>query len=323
MEFVRFLWLNCHVAYACRQSGICCSSGWPIPVERERVIAIDDLTARQRVPLRVEPWLVPDASAPDEFAGTLALRENGHCVFFEAKGPGCAIYSVRPASCVHFPYVCLIDPRGVRVALSHYCPTAAELLFEHEGPIEIVPGPRPVPDSIALEGLDARDALPPTFAKATVGKPAADSERLMSWADFDAWEREGVASAHIDDMRDDDLALFEHARASVPHPWSWPAAPHDVENVWWNLVAPRWARFEDVLSRYAAAKIFGSWAAYHGPGVSGVMQSLRIAGAVLRVESARQCALYQQPLDRELLKTAIRQSDLLLVHYADPGRLAG
>ena len=53
-----------------------------------------------------------------------------------------------------------------------------------------------------------------------------------------------------------------------------------------------------------------------------VLQLARTAAAVLRVEASRQCAMYQQPLHRELLKEAIRQSDLLLVHYADPDRLA-
>ena len=46
------------------------------------------------------------------------------------------------------------------------------------------------------------------------------------------------------------------------------------------------------------------------------------ASAVLRIESARQCLDVGQPLDRPLLEGAIRQSDLLLVHYADPERLA-
>ena len=66
--------------------------------------------------------------------------------------------SSRP-SCAHFPYVCLIDQRGVHVTLSHYCPTATALLFEHSGPIEIVEGPSPIAELDMLEGLDARDAL--------------------------------------------------------------------------------------------------------------------------------------------------------------------
>jgi Fe-S-cluster containining protein len=317
MESLQYFWLNVHLNYACRHSGMCCSSGWPIPVERAGVMAIDEVIARDRVPLGIQPWLVPEPAAPEEFAGTLAMRRNGHCVFFEANGPGCAIHEARPASCVHFPYVCLIDPRGVRVTLSHYCPTAAEMLFEHDGPVGIVAGPRPVPENLALEGLDARDALPPASPGASAGTP-----RLMSFEEFDAWEREAIAGARIGEMQDDDLALFAHARASVPPPWSWPAAPRDAESLWWNHAAPRWPLFQAPLSRYAAAKVFGSWAAYKAEGLDAILRVARVADAVLRVECARQVAIHRQPLDRELLKEAIRQSDLLLVHYADPDRLA-
>ena len=43
-----------------------------------------------------------------------------------------------------------------------------------------------------------------------------------------------------------------------------------------------------------------------------------IADAVLRVETARQCGRAGGLLDAALLTEAIRQSDLLIVHYADP-----
>jgi hypothetical protein len=59
-----------------------------------------------------------------------------------------------------------------------------------------------------------------------------------------------------------------------------------------------------------------------GDGVDAAMESARIAAAVLRVEAARQCGWSGRELDRELLTEAIRQSDLLLVHYTDPQLLA-
>jgi Fe-S-cluster containining protein len=310
---VKFFWLNVHVDYACRDSGICCTSGWPIPVERTRVAAIDDAISRRAIPLRVTPWLAPQPNAPDDVAGTIALGRNGHCVFFEARGSRCAIHDVKPSSCVHFPYVCLIDQRGVGVNLSHYCPTAASMLFEHGGPIEIVEGPSPVPPGVTLEGLDARESLPPA-------SPAAPP-RLMSFETFSAWERDEIACANIADWQSDDRRWFEHARAAVPPPWTWQPAPADPEGAWWSLVAPAWHRFEDVRRRYAAAKVFASWAAYEADGLAAIRRGARIAAAVLRVESARQCLLYGQPLDRELLMQAIQQSDLLLAHYADPRQL--
>ena len=317
---MKFFWLNFHTAYACRDSGMCCSSGWPIPVERSRVPDIAGAIARDAIPLRVVPWLLDAAVSPDDVAGTLALRPNGHCVFFEAGKPGCSIHAIKPAGCVHFPYACLIDQRGGHVTLSHFCPTAASLLFEHRDPIAIVEGPAPVAGD--LEGLDARASLPPTVAKATVGD-AANSPRLMTLEELSEWEGDEVLRARIDEWQDEDLDLFERARAAVPAPWSWPDPPNHLADSWYSLVAPSWFRFEDALTRYAAAKIFGSWSLYLGNGTEAAMQTARVAAAVLRIEAARQCCIVGQPLNRESLTEAIRQTDLLLVHYADPSQLAG
>lgn len=316
MGAAKFFWLNVHAGYACRDSGMCCSSGWPIPVERSRVEAIDAAITRDAIPLRVVPWLSPAADSPDDVAGTLALRENGHCVFFEAGKPGCSIHAIKPAGCRHFPFVCLIDQRGVHVTLSHFCPTAASMLFEHHDPIAIVEGPAPV--SGDLEGLDARESLPPVFASAAGTEPA----RLMSFDELTAWERYQVERARLDELTGGDLELFNQARAAVPAPWSWPSAPEHLEDTWYSLVAPKWFQFEDALARYGAAKVFASWSLYLGNGVAAAGHTARIAAAVLRVEAARQCRMFGQPLDRQLLTEAIRQTDLLVVHYADQSVLA-
>lgn len=181
------------------------------------------------------------------------------------------------------------------------------MLFDHQGAIEIVEGPPPVAGVDIPEGLDARESLP----------PIAGPGRLMSWDEFSGWERGQVSSGRIDEWQPDDLVLFEHTRASVPAPWSWPPAPDNIDSIWWSLVAPAWPRFAGVLARFAAAKIFASWSAYLDDGVEGVTRATRVAAAVLRVECARQCAVFGRPLDRELLIEAIRQTDLLLVHLAD------
>jgi Fe-S-cluster containining protein len=311
---VKFHWLNFHLPYACRHSGLCCTSGWPIPVEHARVEAIDGNIAHDVIPLRAVPWLVTGTNLPEDVAGTLALRANAHCVFFEAGRPGCAIHGVKPASCAHFPFVCLFDQRGVHVTLSHYCPTSTALLFEHTGPIAIVEGSSPLPDVTMLEGLDAREALPPVM-------PAA-SGRLMSFEELSEWECDRVVNARVDELQSGDVAAFDRARAAVPAPLSWPEAPNDIDSIWFAMVAPAWPHFEDVLSRYAAAKTFASWSLYLGEGVEAAAGTARVAAAVLRVECARQCRAFGRPLDRELLSNAIGQSDLLLVHYADPETLA-
>ena len=61
---------------------------------------------------------------------------------------------------------------------------------------------------------------------------------------------------------------------------------------------------------------------YLGSGPADVMRGVDIARAVLQVEATRQCTRAARALDQPLLKEAIRQSDLLLVHYADPYVLA-
>ena len=159
---MRFFWLNFHLPYACRHAGACCTAGWPIPVEPERAVLIK-------------------AGKPLGDGGVLPQRADGSCAFYEH---GCSIYEGRPWSCAHFPYVCMIDARGVHVTLSHFCPTAAALLFEHQGPLEVVEGPSPVPLLDIPEGLDARESLPPLDLNAPPGRP-----RLLSWDEFAEWER--------------------------------------------------------------------------------------------------------------------------------------
>ena len=257
-DVVRFFWLNFHLPYACRHSGACCKAGWPIPIEPERAQLI-----------RKGEWL-------DE-GGVLPRDPDGACIFHTDR---CTVYEHRPLSCVHFPYVCLIDARGVHVTLSHYCPTAASLLFEHKGPIEIVEGPSPVPALEIPEGLDARESLPPAFAKAsTFAKATADKTagkpRLMSWDEFSEWER-------------NELKTLGAMTAGLPFP--------------------------AVIERYLAAKLFASWSAYQGDGTTAVRHAVRVAHAVLQEEMTRATQDAGRPIDAALLTHAIRQADLRLVH---------
>jgi Fe-S-cluster containining protein len=251
---VKSFWLNFHLPYACRHTGACCKAGWPIPVEPERAVLIKE-----------GEWLVED--------GMLPRNADGACVFHEAH---CTVYDHRPMSCVHFPYVCLIDPRGVHVTLSHYCPTAASLLFEHQGSIEIVEGPPPIPGLEMPEGLDARESLPPIREQASSLKPQASSPRLMSWEEFSRWER-------------DELRTLPALIGDVP--------------------------FAPVIERYVAAKIFASWAAYEdGDGITSIRLLARAAYQRLLDEMELGSRLAGRPVDRDILLQAIRQVDFGLFH---------
>ena len=91
-------------------------------------------------------------------AGTFRLADDA-CVFHVPRqstprrpraARHCAVHATLghdalPASCQHFPRVCLVDARGVRVALSHFCPTAAAMLVDDARPVTIVRGPPAVP----------------------------------------------------------------------------------------------------------------------------------------------------------------------------------
>lgn len=119
-----------------------------------------------------------------------------------------------------------------------------------------------------------------------------------------------------------DPALFAHARQAVPSALAWPEAPPGVEQAWARWVAPAWPSWAPVVGRYLAAKVHASWSMYLGSGPRDVLRGVEIARSVLQVEAARLCARAARGLDRPLLESAIRQADLLLIHYADPQRLA-
>lgn len=187
-------WLSIHASYACRHRGACCGAGWPLPVERAVVPAIAAALSggRLRTADGTPGWMTPHEAAPGEMAGLLRLLPDGHCVFHQPAAGGsrtCAVHGALghaclPATCQHFPRVCLVDARGVHVTLSHFCPTAADRLADEAGAVSVVEGPPPVPGRDVPEGLDARDALPPLLAPGV----------LMDLEGYDAWERHVIGA---------------------------------------------------------------------------------------------------------------------------------
>jgi hypothetical protein len=142
----------------------------------------------------------------------LAADASGRCVFLDADrrcavhrqlGPGALV----PA-CRDFPRVVTLTPLGVSITLSHYCPTAADMLFTPVTPSDSrQPGPEGTsltilenavgfPPSWPYEGLDARDALPPLL------RPGV----LMDWPALERWEAFAV-SVLGDETRTPEAAL--------------------------------------------------------------------------------------------------------------------
>ena len=74
-----------------------------------------------------------------------------------------------------------------------------------------------------------------------------------------------------------------------------------------------------VVKRYIAARLFGSWTPYFATRLVTTVRSLRVHASVLRLEIQRRAGLDQD--DAAILTEAIRATDLLLVHHADPRAL--
>ena len=96
--------------------------------------------------------------------------------------------------------------------------------------------------------------------------------------------------------------------------------PRDVAAL--RLVEDGWPALAGPIGRWLAAKAFASWLALQGDGLRTTILGLRLALELLRAEAARACGEAGRVLDRPLLVEAVRRSDLLLVHLADPAALA-
>lgn len=361
---VRVLSIQAH--YACRQTGVCCSSGWDVPVEP----AVED---RLRTALRDGTLRVPDGSGPlfravPDLPGgarvVFGLDGRGHCVFLEAgRERLCAVHrQLGPdhlaAACRDFPRVVTLSPLGVSITLSHYCPTAADLLFREDVPLAIRDDAPAFPASWPYEGLDAREALPPLL------RPGV----LMDWESHARWEgwavsvlagagrtaEEGVAtlSRAAEEARGwtpaagafapffqstlvaphpgeaawpsfaDCLRAWRDAAAAIPAPGLAPSAPEALAEADARWVRPAWPGLAPPVRRYLAARAFASWCALQGQGLRTTVHAVRSALLVLRVEAARVCAHAGGTLDAERLREAIRAADLLLVHLTSPDGLA-
>src|SRR5215204_5054161 len=147
--------LSVHATYRCAHAGACCTAGWPIPIEPEKLRAV---------------WgLARTAGTPDDDR-FVPVAADGGCVFFDrADGRLCAIQrdagvALMPDACRNFPRVTLRDARGIFITLSHFCPTAARLLLTSRD-IAIVEAPPSLSLDGGAEGLDATAVMPPLLRR--------------------------------------------------------------------------------------------------------------------------------------------------------------
>ena len=288
----------------------------------------------------------------------LRTAADGACVFFDAAhGRLCRIHrslgeNGLPSACRQFPRITLRDARGTWITLSHFCPTAARLLFT-PAPLHIVSAPDRISLAGAAEGLDATAALPPLL------RPGM----LMDQEGYSAWEQMSVEllGSRGSDAREALAAVEEASRtirewspggetlralvtrtmaratgSTVADDPSTDARRHAlaVASVPRALVrteetAGRARRsdvalilhdFDAVIRKYLASKLFASWWAYLGLDLMGVVEAIHVHRAVLHTRIARRLEIHDAP--DEIVLQAIRDTELLMAHKSDSRRLA-
>jgi Fe-S-cluster containining protein len=285
--------LSFHAPYRCRHSGACCRAGWTIPFDHDERESVQALRLNR------------GAIASDGAAARLA---DGTCTFLDDNG-GCAIHEAAdhlalPLSCRMFPRVVLHDGRGTLISLSHFCPTAAGLLFESGEswpPAGIVEAPPALADVGPLDGLDARDAWPPLL------RPGV----MMDLDSYAAWERLGVELLTREGIAPDvSLDALAAATGRIVRWWPGTATPllHAVRDAFGMLAPPTdvLEPHQQALKRWLAARLFGNWQAYQGDGLPAIVTYLRGCVATFTTELER---------DGSALE-AFRRSDLLILHKA-------
>jgi hypothetical protein len=346
-----------HAAYACRHSGACCTSGWPIPVEADLLPVIRGALAERRVHPTASPALVVPAGLPPGVAAVLG-RDRHRCVFHDPAA-GCRLHAAlgstgKPASCRQFPWTAVHDPRGTFVSLSHYCPSALARLLEAD-PIRLVALDRL---DLSIEGIDVTAALP----------PALDATRLMDWNAVTAWTRQALAccarTTGALDLLDELRALERHAiawNAAAMSLSAWlatfeppPRVPRSASRVDWSLdgrvrdavpagiettpgsadtlgrrmadgalealeaaLAPHAA----IVGRYVAARLVVCWPLHLGRGLPTATRYVEALIVLLAAELAGD-GDGDGCVSRARLTAAIRRVDLLVLHHCDPRALA-
>lgn len=345
--------LSFHGQYRCGNTGVCCSSGWEIAVEEEvevRLVPVLDLS----------PGNLPNGPdgfrpMPDPPAGCgSALRvhpSSGACWFRDEGARTCAIHrnhgeDALPSACRQFPRVCVIEPGVVSVSLSHFCPTAACLLFDGPEDFGLVHDPPAFPPEWPFEGLDARGAYPPFLRpgvllgfdglRAFEDRAVAELSRGLLWpalavieAAVEKMRTWTVGAGPLPDLVAGSFALAEgdpgaKASATDPRPLLLAALTRGTQP---SVGLPDFragrpllsARTDLGLRKYMASRLIAAWISFQGDDLRSVARYLRLClDTVFLFESARAA----EESEAARWKEAIRNADLWILHYCDPDLLA-
>jgi hypothetical protein len=300
------------------------------------------------VPLRstAHPFL----PATDGAVVSLARADSGACGFHNQHR--CSLQdaggeAMLPSACRHFPRVFLRDGRGCLVTLSHFCPTAAAMLLD-PAPVQVVDAAPPLALEDPVEGLDARDALPPLVRPGML----ADLEGYAAWeaavvrALLDAPDAETALAAierGTEVVRQwspkrgrlaDAVALAFSAdrdRVAAPAPMSCGfalvkgltgphplmAIPEGFDDDWARLRDQAAGPLRDPIARYLAACAFGNWVASRGQGLRSIAAWLRACHDVLRVQLVTHLRDLHEHIAPAAVIEPVRMADYIMVHTVD------
>jgi hypothetical protein len=352
--------LSIHADYRCRHSGECCSTDWDVPLELPIYRSLTEALAAGRLHTSaaasgLPPFIVaPDL--PDDTAAIFRRRPGGQCVFFEAGPNLCIVHRdlgdrALAATCRHFPRIAIHDARGTSIALSHFCPTAASMLFRDDVPLGIVEAPPAFPPAdyeglavtaddlppllhprmlMDLDGYNAWEAHlvslcvePDRLPESVLATMTRNAALLAAWRPGDESLPEAIARLpddYVDAPAEPTLAgsleMFADVMRAVPEEFKPEPDEADLPVAFETWVAPQWRAFAGPINRYIAAKSFATWTAYQGRGVATIVRGVHAAVALVRVEAARQCRDAARPLDASLLLEAFRHADFILNHLA-------
>jgi len=346
--------LSIHAGYGCRHSGACCAAGWPIPIEVDQLARLRAATAaghlRPAARTGSDIFLSPP-DAPADAPALIAVADH-RCVFFDAEGGRlCRIqhalgHDALPLACRQFPRVSVVDPRGVSVTLSHYCPIAASLLDQAD-PVTIAIDAPAFPPGAEYVGLDVTSSLPPLL------RP----DMLMDWESWWEWERLSVELLTQDD--DDAAGALARLAHAVERTRSW--RPHDGDLIdrvrdafaaarraqvlpWEPTAAERDVRIQEVLDaippdlRSDRTAHVGTRTSHHAPHTSHLApRTPDVATRTSHVLAAHAFANWTAHLGQGLRSWMrsveapfvlvdsgldVRTTDLWLRHLAEPRELA-
>ena len=335
--------LSFHAGYCCRHSGECCRAGWDVEVEPHIVDAVraGRVLPVISTPVPFEPLVEGDGLAPSRtHNGDCGFHHHDRCSLQESGSE-----AMLPSACRHFPRVFLRDGRGLLLTLSHFCPTAASLLFD-PGDVSIVEAPCSLMIAEPIEGLDAREALPPllrpglltdvdgyaawervvvqTFVETldvslALSRIEAATECVRSWVPAHGSLSDAVMDAFSAGQTDSlDPALskpFELVRELTgPHPLM--EVPAGFVPTWERIRRAGDDMLQQPLRRYLAASAFGNWIAYRGKGLRSIVAWLHACHDVLRVQIVRHLA-ERSSIAREDLIDPIRMADYIMIHTVD------